>query len=391
MKNKRLLNIMEDIDEKYIEEATPQKKSSHSKWVKWVSVAASLALVVGAGAAAVHLLGITSEDTGKETQDIIIGESYIEWAWEYKTLDEKYTNATFDGETYVIKASTKISNTGILSEELGEAKVYGFDTYTNKVYQETVSVYAINGIDKEALIAVGLDNEFYVYGNKKLEKPNTFGEVLDMYALADNLTFGRFSVCEGYGEGEYRMLEDDSYIWDILVQCMDGKVDNSADSFDRSDRNYLTFTATSEALGVYKRVVYISEDGYFATNIFDYSYVYYIGEDAAKQIINYAKENSVKIEEEPYATTVSGIITEIGDDYIIVDDTDLCKNPKDGVIYKINATDLRIRRYVETGRIEVDDVVVISYRGSISEDNEIVGAYSIDVGKITDDGVAVPE
>ena len=48
MKEKRILNALEQVDEKYIEEAAPAKqKSKKSVWVRWVAAAACLCLIVG--------------------------------------------------------------------------------------------------------------------------------------------------------------------------------------------------------------------------------------------------------------------------------------------------------------------------------------------------------
>lgn len=48
------------------------------------------------------------------------------------------------------------------------------------------------------------------------------------------------------------------------MECEEAELDDTEDIFDRSNRNYLSFSVTSEALGVYKRVVYISVDGNLA-------------------------------------------------------------------------------------------------------------------------------
>ena len=48
MKEKRILNALEHVDEKYIEDAAPAKqKSKKTVWVRWVAVAACLCLAVG--------------------------------------------------------------------------------------------------------------------------------------------------------------------------------------------------------------------------------------------------------------------------------------------------------------------------------------------------------
>lgn len=65
-----------------------------------------------------------------------------------------------------------------------------------------------------------------------------------------------------------------------------------------------------------------------ATNILNYSCSYFIGKDAAEKIIEYAMNNSDEAEFSPYALTVSGTLTEIGNGYILIDDTVLCKMQK---------------------------------------------------------------
>ena len=48
MKEKRILNALEHVDKKYIEDAAPAKqKSKKTVWVRWVAVAACLCLAVG--------------------------------------------------------------------------------------------------------------------------------------------------------------------------------------------------------------------------------------------------------------------------------------------------------------------------------------------------------
>ena len=93
------------------------------------------------------------------------------------------------------------------------------------------------------------------------------------------------------------------------------------------DREYYSFTITSETLGVYKVAMYVTVDGYLWTNAFNYQYLFNIGEDAASKIIKYAKENSTEAEYEPYQNTIVGKITEITDEYILLDDSILCANP----------------------------------------------------------------
>ena len=126
------------------------------------------------------------------------------------------------------------------------------------------------------------------------------------------------------------------------------------------------------------------QQSYFATNIFNYSYIYYIGSEAAEKIIKYAEQNSVSTTVEPYEFTVAGTLVEVGNGYIVIDDSVLCKNKEDGKVYKIDTSDLRIKRCIDNEIVKVGDVVVVKYNGEISDINEVAGAYSINKGTLVE-------
>ena len=126
---------------------------------------------------------------------------------------------------------------------------------------------------------------------------------------------------------------------------------------------------TYETLGVYKVAMYITADGYLWTNAFNYQYLFDIGEDSAGKIIKYAKENSEEAAYEPYQNAVTGEITQITDEYILIDDSLLCNDPSDRLVYKIMLDDIRVLRYVENNIIKVGDTVQITYEGVIDEHN----------------------
>ena len=398
MKRKKISETIDNINPKYIDEATeyiPKAKTTSKSWLKWGSLVACFVVLVVASFAIIPSFFdddniVDNTNDGKYKYYVSGSEVDIEWPWEYKTNAEKYHNIVFDGKQYVIKSLNAVS-TNSLGETLGTCEAEGVDSYTDKKYNETFEVRKLNCVSAEKLIAVGNDTGFYVYTIDDSEKPSTFGKMLELYGLTQTLEFNRFTKYEGYDDKGYFSLNSDEYIWQILSGCRDAQLDNQSDSFDRSNRNYLTFTATSDALGVYKRVVYISEDGYFATNILNYSCSYFIGTDAAGKIVEYALNNSDKAEFSPYALTISGTLVEIGNGYVLIDDTVLCKNAEDGTVYKVYTNDLRVLRCIEYASIKVGDTVVVKYDGEISESNEVTGAYSMYKGTLEDGDLLIEE
>lgn len=400
MKREKISEIISSIDQKYVDKAAARfvasKTVSRIRWLKWGSLAACFAVLVIAGALVLPSL----LDGGSETVDnqyyAAFSDSAIVWPWEYKTNCEKFTSVNFNGKEYDIHTDQNIPiEVGLLGEVLGSCEAKGEDPYTDKKYTEIFEVRSINGISAEKMIAAGKENEYYVYKFKDETMPATFGELLDFYGLAQTLRFNRFTVCEGneneYFENKYFKLNDDAYIWQVLYECREAVPIESDDGLSDSLKNYLSFTVTSDALGIYKRYVKISTDGYLETNVFDYEYVYRIGEDAAAQIINYAKSSSDETDPEPYELTVSGTLTEIKDGYILIDNTVLCANKEDGVVYKILTDDIRMRRYIEFAGIKVGDTVQVKYRGAVSDGNTISGAYSMNKGKLFKGDMIIPD
>lgn len=397
MKTPRISEAIGNLPEDLVNGAVTYKRTSKKKsFIKWGSIAACFMVMVMAAALIVPMfLGGDSISIGgidRDYKGVISGsEGDIEFPWEYKLTYEKYYTVKYNGNDYRTRA--RAINESMLGEVLGTCTAQGVDSYTDKTYTETFDVRKINGVSEEKMIAVGMDNEYYVYFNDEVKCPATFGELLDAYNLSETLPLIKFSVNEGYKEKGYYQITDDEYIWQVLSECRNAEFYAENDKWSRGDRNYLSFTATSEELGVYKKVFYITEDGYVSTNVFNYSYVYYIGEDAANKIITHAKSNATEAEREQYEYTIAGTITEIGDGYVLIDDTVLCKDKNDGMVFKILTEDLIIRRYLECTNIKVGDTVAVKFQTEIvlGEDNTVSGAISMYKGKVTDSGMAVPE
>ena len=237
-----------------------------------------------------------------------------------------------------------------------------------------------------------MENSYYVFQNDEYAPPNTLGELMDVVNLSEVVELQRFSEGDNSPDSKHFALSSDDYVWEVLSECRNAPFVEDQ-TWTVGDRSYLSFTITSEALGVYKVALYVTEDGYLWTNAFNWQYLFNIGEDAASRIIHYAKENSTEVEYEPYRNSVAGTVIEITEEYIVVDDSILCKNPPDGITYKVLLNDLRISRYVDYGIVKVGDTVQISYEGEIDETsgNTIAGAISAFKATISDGDVLIPE
>ena len=77
----------------------------------------------------------------------------------------------------------------------------------------------------------------------------------------------------------------------------------------------------------------------------------------------------------------------------MVDDSVLCKDPADGITYKIMIDDVKISRYIECDMVKVGGTVVVAYEGDIDakNGNAISKAIDISEGIISEGDVLIPE
>ena len=393
MKKPRFSNAIGNLDDDLIEAAAEcKRKKKPNLWLKWGSIAACFAVLIVAGAMILPSLLNDSTTPGgipDKYKDIIhAGESAIIWPWEYRTVSKQYTDFDRGGIKYQSKG--RAISADLVGELIGTHTVVGYDEINGKTYTKDFEVYELKYADKSQFVAVKMDGKYYTFKKDIYAPPSNLGELFDLVDLSQAIELSRFSENGDGADKNHYALNDDDYIWEVLAGCRDAAfIETSANV--ENGREYLSFTITSETLGVYKVAMYITKDGYLWTNAFNYQYLFNIGEDAAGKIIKYAKENSVEAEYEPYQDAVTGKVVEITEEYIMLDDTVICNDPADGITYKILLNDLRIKRYVDHEIIKVGGMVQITFEGEINSQNTIDTAISAANVMISKGEVLIPE
>ena len=391
MKTPRTANVVGHIDDDLITAAAEcKKKTKHSPWLKWGSIAACFALLVIAGTAILpSLFGGDGGTTDKYKDFIQAGESAIIWPWEYQTVYEKYTELKFDGIEYLGRGrEVSASHVG---EIIGNHTVVGYDEINSgKKYTKEFEVYKLKDAAQSQFVAVKMEGKYYVFKNDKYAPPSTLGELFNLVDLPKVIELNEFSENGDGPNKNHYVLKIDDYVWEVLAGCKNADFVED-DKWTVHKRDHLSFTVTSETLGVYRVAMYVTADGYLWTNAFSYQYLFKIGEDAAGEIIKYAKENSSEAEYKPYQNRIVGKVVEVTDEYILIDDTVLCNNPSDGTTYKVLLNDLRISRYVDHEIIKVGSTVQITFEGGVDEANTIDSAVSASNVKISGGDVLIPE
>ncbi len=390
MTKEQLFEAIGDIRDDYIAEAVRKKAT----WRRGGLLAACVVLVTVLTLPLV--LGVQPSDAPTKQPykelHILTHETMLLWPWEYRPVYEQYHSFDREGVTYT-GLQREIGDIHI-GEKIGSYTFTGYDDYaeseTDSIRHRAFDVYTIQNISPDRLVAADIEGTYYVFRADRWDTPATWGEVMEEYGLPQAVTFTRFSQQKTKGDKSYYTLAEDDYIWEVLSACQDAPFVNPL-GWHNADRAYISFTITSEKLGVYKNVLYVTEDGYLWTNIFHGEYLYAIGEEAAQQILSYAMDKGETAPSEPYRLDVVGTVTEIGDGYFLLDDSVLCKNPADGIVYTVLAEDMRIARYLALDRIQVGDTVQVVYETEMGEDRVIDSAIYINDAILYENGVLIPE
>ena len=345
-------------------------------------------------------------DDLRERKDInvMIPETSIEWGWEDMTDSERYTNLDLGGKTYRMNGTV----TNYLGEWLESGEAYGFAwDQDNARHGIPCEIYAMTFSPDHSVVAVQFAGSREIYRferEREYDPPKTLGEFMETRKLSEvlPLTSLYHERWDG-GSSKYDKFalsaEHSDGVWAILEKYGDAPFtkNSSEESFNihHYDKERIGFSATSEVLGIRNQSFAVNDNGYIITNIEQYGYNYFIGVDAAREVIDYVKAHMTDPlpEEKAPVYYIVGTVTEKGDGYIKVDDSIMMKNPEEGLTFTIDVTDKKLGRVCDA-RISVGDHVMITYDGRISEDGSLLieTAVSIQEAWITENGdVLIPE
>ena len=397
-----ITNIDEDLIEKYFKlKAKYAKKLPRNtrNIAKWSSIAASISLFILAGVIFISLMNqespplLQSIERPYTDANITVNETPIVWPWNYKTIFEKYETIDIDGIKYTgyMQEIAEIH----IGNKINSYEATGYDDTSesvNRIYHQMFDAYEIKDVSPNRLIAVKMDDKYYVFGSELYFPPETWGGVLADYGLLNAVEFKSFSRKNANGELEYYSLDSDAVILDILNTCSDAKAVDPI-GWHQIERDGINFSVTSEVLGVCKKTISITNDGYLWTDMFNGEYLYYIGIDVSNEIITHAVNNSKIAENVTNEKFIVGNVVEITNEYILVDDSVMCKSPDDGMVFKVLLNDIRVRRYIEMNIIEVGDTVQIFYGGlvDIRSGNVIDSAILALKATILEKNTMIPE
>lgn len=304
----KMRGIKENLDKKLT-------VTKMNKWVKTGSIAAGLLLVISVG----MLFGrknifkkdktkevMNESENGAESKDIGKNGEIIEiQRWENMSLEEKYTECSFEKTVYDSYAHKIDGN--LIESRIGESVIRGEDVYNEKVYELTVDTFKIRGISQECSIAVKADDEYYVYCNSAYS-PQTLGQFIDDLNLRENLTVGNIykereniQYSEPDIEKVFEILFADVAADNVRYGIDDSTETDSIRSIYNIETEFyregnISISSNIEVLGIENKSLVITENGYLGTNILGTLKLFYIGEDNTKAFMGYVENNLEKSE-----------------------------------------------------------------------------------------------
>lgn len=274
-------------------------KSIHKKitWHKLGTIAACLCIVVVSAVTFLSSILNTQWKPSWPIKELPISRQ-SEWEdsilprWEELGISQQYNELIFNGKTYY--GTIKKINKDKLGASVGREALSGQDNYTQEIKHKDGTIYSINGITIECVVAVQFndDGDYYVYRNSYY-KPNTLGQLIRDLNLRNNMSFG--SVWYNYqkGDGENVTIEfvdlQNSVVWNMLLK--DESIVNVKNYDSICFNSLMSVSVNIPVLGYENISLSVSDNGYITTNILDTGKAFYIGKDKVNAFVDYVLKN----------------------------------------------------------------------------------------------------
>ncbi len=308
--NEYLNDALGEISDEKIADAANGKKTKRITFLK-VASAACIVLAVAAGVvfAKTDKLKIkdeqvqnqveaavqTAADTANgETTLTAAAEIYPEKKWDEKESNEKYTELSVNGKTY-LSTGMKAEKTEI-GTKLGSAKAKGFDIYTDKTYETDCEVYAVGSFQSEFLVAVKFDADGNAYSYKSEDWfPSDLRDFTETLNFSENIKIDRDVMLISDSDviaSQIKLDYNEKLIhaaYGLLEADGEAKaLEYTADNMAKNSERILEFGVSSPLLSRYSLFLSVSEDGYIMTNLVDVGVSFFVGREAVKALFETA-------------------------------------------------------------------------------------------------------
>lgn len=196
--------------------------------------------------------------------------------WDEKTITQKFPEFSWNDDMY------RLQNAGISPEYVGDEEadisLSGYDIYTDTQYFITAYLHKIANISEKCAVAVRFKNNdnYYIYINNDY-RPATLGELIEKLDLENTISFNHVYLKDNFSTLSEQVNQSE------VISFLTENRDCRCISDDFSYKKLITFGTNIKLLGVFSKFITISDNGYLITNILEWRYNFYIGEDKANQ------------------------------------------------------------------------------------------------------------
>lgn len=307
-KEKRILEILGQVDEQYIEEAAPGQgteklhRARKCSLLKWGAVAAC------ACAAVCSIVLLNRRDTVRTWPILEVtaapsapGDEFFPIPrWENLPVYQQYSRVVFavsagqEPSEYTSRGGEVPSER--IGEELGEAIAKGWDSYAEIAgeapeRQKAVKVCSITKISSECAIAVQYEGtgEWYAFTNAHY-RPQTLGQFVEDLNLREEISFGSVYYEYRKSSGEYATVCFDKVAQEVIRESLlsETGAGNEADGLPGGSPDKILDISVDIPLLGYKNIsLSVREEGYIETNILDTGKRFFIGTKNTQAFVDY--------------------------------------------------------------------------------------------------------
>lgn len=217
---------------------------------------------------------VTTSSRVQTTINEIRTESSQEVIWNEKTLAERFPEFEYNGKTYSLTRQTVADDN--IDGKLGEVTLTGFDNSTNTYHTINGDVFKIKNISDNCNSALKFEGSdiYYIYFNRDYF-PQTLGEFMDDTDIGNTLSLNNM-----YIKGSSAISENAREV--LLTLFNSCREVQNTDDYSHH-KNIVSFSAGIPILGVNNKSIALTDDGFLITNIMEYGYSFYIGEEKVNE------------------------------------------------------------------------------------------------------------
>ncbi len=379
-----ILDAIGEVNDTCIETAHERPALFARPSVRRGIVAACLGVLVGVGATtlwlhstptttppAVHpdiLTPATANDDRRYNDNTFLSsEGAYVWPWHCLTVNEQFSEITYQGNRYHVRGIALDSS--LITEHLGSDTPTGYDLYTDETHSTTCDVFAVDGVDSARYVAVRYadDTRYYPAHRADYDPPATLAALttaidVDKHVVIDHIT-DENDITYGFDQTAADEL------WAILDTVGDVPLLPDTTVYGK---DLLTLGVCAPTFGIdVPRVWGFTEDGYMHTNIDDYGYVWYVGEDIVNKVTAFAMAHTAPLPADNTMTLV-GTVEAIEDEYLLINDAVMMHDPADGLTFTVYADDMHVKRYILSGFLQVGQTVAVTHTGVDPDDPQTI-------------------